>query len=107
MVKILKKRYDYGRARIVTSVKEKMVTQMNETRKDKLLNPSLITLAYCFMMARRLHVGKIDLKFVMPRKIFFVKMTSYYENVNSSNILIVVIAFALYFVDLATHYCEP
>ena len=63
-----------------TSVKERKkktkVTLINETGKDKLLNPLLITLACFLMMARRLHVSQMDLKFFVLRKILLIIITS-------------------------------
>ena len=88
-----------------TSVKKK-VTLMNETGKDKLLNPLLITLACCLMMVRRLHACEMDLKFAALRKSLVVIMMSFYENIHSSKRLTVVVAFAWYFLGLATHYRE-
>ena len=67
---------------------------MNEAGKDKLLNPLLITLACCLMMARRLHVCEMDLKFATHRKIMLKIMTSFYKSVHLSKRLTVVIAFA-------------
>ena len=65
-----------------------------EAGKDKLLNPLLITLACCLMMARRLHVCEMDLKFATHRKIMLKIMTSFYKSVHLSKRLTVVIAFA-------------
>ena len=45
--------------------KKPKVILMNEAGKDKLQNPLLITLACCLMMARRLHVCKMNLN--LPR----------------------------------------
>ena len=58
------------------------------------------------MIARRLHLCKMDLKFAVLRKILLIIMASFYKKVRSSNILTVVVAFALYFLGLATYYCE-
>ena len=97
MAKILK-RYDDGRMTTAISVKEEekktKVTLMNEAGKKKLLNPLLITLACCLMMARRLHVCEMDLKFAALRKIMLIVMTSFYENACLSKRLTVVVAFA-------------
>ena len=95
MVKI-SKRCDDGRARTTTSIKEKKtrVTLMKEAKKDKLLNPLLTTLAFCLMMARRLHVYEMDLKFAALRKMVLIIMVSFYENIRSSKRLKVVVAFA-------------
>ena len=85
---------------------------MNKTVKDKLLNPMLITLARCLMMATslRLHVCQMDLKFDALMEISLIIIMSFYKNVHSSNIYMyihtVVVACALYFLGLATHYCE-
>jgi len=64
-------------------------------------------LAACFlMMARRLHVYEMDLKFAALKKILLIIMMSFYENVRSSKRLTVVVAFTLYFLGLATYYHE-
>ena len=54
----------------------------------------MITLACCLMMAKRLHVCKMDVKFAALRKIMLVIMTSFYKNVSSSKRLTVVVPFA-------------
>ena len=50
----------------------KKTTLMNKTRKDKLLNPLLIILVRCLIMARRLHACKMDLKFSKLRNILLI-----------------------------------
>ena len=66
----ISKRSDYERTRPVKAKKKNKtkVTLMNETGKDKLLNPLLITLECCLIMARRLHTSEVDLKFAALRK---------------------------------------
>ena len=86
--------------------KTKRITLMNDTGKNKRLNPLLITLACCLMIARRFHVWKMNLKFSALWKMLLITMTSFYENVHSSNTFTVVVTFALYFLGLVTHYCE-
>jgi len=60
--------------------KKTQVTLMNKTGKDKLLNPLLITLACCLMMAGRLYIYEMDLKFAKLRKIMLIIMMSFYKN---------------------------
>ena len=79
---------------LLSKKKKTKVTLMNKSGKDKQLNPFLITLACCLIMARTLHVCKMDLKFATLRNILLVIVTSFYENICSSNILTVVITFA-------------
>jgi len=45
------------------------------------------------MMARKLHVHEIDLKFAALRKIMLVIMMSFYKNIRSNKGLTVVVAF--------------
>ena len=55
---------------LLSKKKKTKVTLMNEAGNEhKLLNLLLITLACCLMMARRLHVCEMDLKFATLRKI--------------------------------------
>jgi len=67
-MKKISKRSDYERTTPVKTKKKMKVTLMNETGKDKLLNPLLITLECCLIMARRLHTSEVDLKFAALRK---------------------------------------
>ena len=53
-----------------------------------------VTLTCCLMMARKLQIYKMDLKFAGLRKILLVIMTSLYKNVHSSKRLTIVDVFA-------------
>ena len=96
IAKILK-RSDYGGYKNCHfhQRKQMKIALMNENGKDKLLNPLLITLVCCLMMAKRLHVCEMGIKFAALRMILLVIMMSFYENVHLSNILTVVIPFSL------------
>ena len=86
--------------------KKTKVALINKDGKDKILNLLLVTLVCCLMMARRLHVCEMDLKLAALWKILLAIMMSFSENVHSSKRLTVVVAFALCFLGLATHYHE-
>ena len=77
------------------SKKKKLkVTLMSKTRKDKPLHPLLITLACCLLIATRLHVYEMDLKFAALRKILLVIMMSFYKKVHLIKRLTVVVPYA-------------
>ena len=64
------------------------VTLMNKAGKDKLLNPLLIVLTCCLMMARRLNFCKMDLKFTVLGKILLVIIMPFYEKVHWQHLFV-------------------
>jgi len=107
MVKILK-RYDNVRTRTTTSVKEKK----NESHLDEWGWERQATehIAYSFGVlfndGKKIACLWNGFKIYRSWKIIPVIMTSFYENVCLSKRLTAVVAFALYFLGLATHYHE-